>query len=591
MVPLGSAPGAGGAVASLRGLLDPEKLRRLALPLLAAASVFVVVVAPVASLDPAAFYADIVKYNVGLPGDNYPLGGTPGFGFANFLIGYGGVTSLSEYFPFGRFYLLFVPLGLALLARQLRAGRVEAALVTGSAALVASLYFSRVVHPNYLIPAAILLPVGVLALRWPADLALTPLALGALAVTFSEQEVFRAVWDQAVAARVPDVLPAFVRALLPASRGGADHRPDRPRRERCVRRPRPRLPRGGCAWLDPPPSRAPSGPGSGHRGGALPPWLLIRDRHPHRHAAGPRRVDRTAALPTPRGLRHAEPLHSSRAGRAHRAGGLVVELPPRSAGRVPPDRPLVPPGGPVVAALAGVRDPRSLLILSLGVTGLGIGLIVARVSPTASLTAAGCTLLAPMALGTVFGARSLAMAGGLVLTAWLASSGRSTLAPLVLGATAAVDTLALAAAPLLSLDSPAAESSRPSPGRSLALLALGFGTLVVPVFLLDATAASTAFLPRVAAGPGIGLLNLLAYWGPEPAIVPAVCTFLVGALLLTGLWLAPYCRPDQAPALAALLGLTALWLHPAPPAGSLVLPLVLLTLAAPALAVSGEGDG
>ena len=53
-----------------------------------------------------------MKYNVGLPGgDNYPLGGTPGFGFANFLIGYGGIKSLKDYFPFGVFYLLLVPLG------------------------------------------------------------------------------------------------------------------------------------------------------------------------------------------------------------------------------------------------------------------------------------------------------------------------------------------------------------------------------------------------------------------------------------------------------------------------------------------------
>ena len=73
----------------------------------------------------------------------------------------------------------------------------------GSAALFASIYFSRVVHPNYLIPVAVLLPVGLLALRERADLALVPLGLAGLAVTMSEQEVLRSVWDQAVAARVP----------------------------------------------------------------------------------------------------------------------------------------------------------------------------------------------------------------------------------------------------------------------------------------------------------------------------------------------------------------------------------------------------
>ena len=201
---------------SLGELASPPALRRLRGPALAAGLAFALVVLPVVALDPAAFYADIVQYNVGLPGgDNYPLGGTPGIGFANFLVGYGGVTSLREHFPFGRFYLLFIPLGLLLLARQLRRGRPEAALVMGSAALFASIYFSRVVHPNYLIPAAILLPIGLLALREGADIALVPLGLAALAVTVSEQEVFRSVWEQAVVAQVPEVLPGFLRTLLP----------------------------------------------------------------------------------------------------------------------------------------------------------------------------------------------------------------------------------------------------------------------------------------------------------------------------------------------------------------------------------------
>src|SRR6185295_11921298 len=64
---------------SLRDLLRRDSLLRLRRPVLAAALVFAVVVLPVAALDFKAFYADIVAYNVGLPGgDNYPLGGTPG---------------------------------------------------------------------------------------------------------------------------------------------------------------------------------------------------------------------------------------------------------------------------------------------------------------------------------------------------------------------------------------------------------------------------------------------------------------------------------------------------------------------------------
>ena len=73
----------------------------------------------------------------------------------------------------------------------MREGGPETALVTGSVALVAAVYFSRVVHPNYLIPAAVLLPVGVLARRLRADLALVPLLLFALAVEIAERQVFR----------------------------------------------------------------------------------------------------------------------------------------------------------------------------------------------------------------------------------------------------------------------------------------------------------------------------------------------------------------------------------------------------------------
>jgi hypothetical protein len=65
-------------------------------------------------------------------------------------------------------------------------------------ALLAALYFSRVVHPNYLIPLAVLLPLAVLAHARGADGALVPLALLALAVETVENGVFRASWDQAV---------------------------------------------------------------------------------------------------------------------------------------------------------------------------------------------------------------------------------------------------------------------------------------------------------------------------------------------------------------------------------------------------------
>ena len=108
---------------SFAELLTPLPWRRLLAPLAAAGAVFVLVVVPVAALDLRAFWGDIVVYNVGLPGgDNYPLGGTPGFGFANLLIYFGRVAHLRDYFPFSIFYLLLVPLGLLLVRAQLKDG-------------------------------------------------------------------------------------------------------------------------------------------------------------------------------------------------------------------------------------------------------------------------------------------------------------------------------------------------------------------------------------------------------------------------------------------------------------------------------------
>lgn len=202
------------AFAGLRGfrdLTDAARLRQLAKVGGVLGAVFAVIVLPVAALDFKAFWGDIVVYNVGLPGgDNYPLGGTPGFGFANFLIYTVAVRSLRDYFPFGVFYLLLAPLGLLLLRRQFRENGTPAALVAGSIALLASLYFSRVVHPNYLILAAILVPLGLLmGLRVRPDAAVVPLLLFAVAVEVVEQEIFRTTWEDSAGLAIGRVFGWF----------------------------------------------------------------------------------------------------------------------------------------------------------------------------------------------------------------------------------------------------------------------------------------------------------------------------------------------------------------------------------------------
>ncbi|HET7746181.1 MAG TPA: glycosyltransferase 87 family protein, partial [Vicinamibacteria bacterium] len=201
---------------SLPEIASAEALRRAARPALAALVVFVAVVAPVALLDPRAFWADIVVYNAGLGGDSYPLGGTPGFGFANFIVYGGMVSSLRDHVSLLPFYALLVPLGLLLLRAALRAGGPAMALAAGATALLLSLYFSRVVHPNYLALVATLLPLALLmgGVR-QADLAVVPLGLLAVAVEVVENEVLRLVWADGVQARLVPHLQGWAAALAP----------------------------------------------------------------------------------------------------------------------------------------------------------------------------------------------------------------------------------------------------------------------------------------------------------------------------------------------------------------------------------------
>lgn len=185
----------------LPSLLSPACRARLGGPVLAAAAVFAVVVAPVAALDLRGFYGDIVAYNLGLGEDRYPLGGTPGFGLANFVLSAGGVRTLRDASPVGAASLLLLPL-LVLLARaQLRRPGVGAALAAGSVALLATLYVSRVPHASYLIAVAALLPVGALLGAASVDVAVVPLLLLLLGTTVVERGVFRLAWQDVAGTR------------------------------------------------------------------------------------------------------------------------------------------------------------------------------------------------------------------------------------------------------------------------------------------------------------------------------------------------------------------------------------------------------
>src|SRR6185503_3180369 len=187
-----------------RGLATGSRARLLRVAG-AALAVFVAVVLPIAVLDFRAFWADVVVYNAGLGGaDNYPFGGTPGFGLANFILYAGGVASLRDPVPLGVLYLLLLPLVAWLLRTQMREGGLGLALLGGAATLAATLYVSRVPHANYLVLVAVLAPVGLLLDgRRAADVVVAPLLMLALAVEVAEREVLRATWEQVAAFGLP----------------------------------------------------------------------------------------------------------------------------------------------------------------------------------------------------------------------------------------------------------------------------------------------------------------------------------------------------------------------------------------------------
>jgi hypothetical protein len=556
----------------LRDLRAPDARARLLRPTLACLAVAAAVVVPVAVLDPRAFWADIVVYNLGLPGgENYPLGGTPGFGFANLLIYAGRVSSLHEDVPLGLSWLILIPLAVLLLRRQMRDGTAAAALIAGGALLLASLYFSRVVHPNYLILAAALLPGASLALAGvAADLVVVPLLLLAFAVEVVENEVFRAVWEQALAAGIPGRLPRWAAAVAPRA--------------------------GPALTADP----------IGLLVGALAAGLailyliaaLFGASARSRFAAVLTAAAIVVALPTlvvvgigrATGVVRTQDRWAARLVQDDRllAGAPVppvAEAWSTSFQRDPPARiELVPPLSPGTAAAAGGlrwlrADPRALTLLAFAAVALVVPRLVAAEQRPLVL---GAALLSPMAaVGAVFGAGDVVLLAALLAAVWLARSVGSLAAGFVVGVADALLPRALLAAPFLLLPLGAhAGSVVPL----LIGLVAGWALMVVPLLAVGPGALAASLLPTARLEPGVGLGNLLLYCGEGgataglalgllTAVVAAAGAFaalrsraapprtcaLAGALLLAGMIAAPAASPHDlaAPAVLLLLGVAA----------------------------------
>jgi hypothetical protein len=222
-----------------------------------------------------------------------------------------------------------------------------------------------------------------------------------------------------------------------------------------------------------------------------------------------------------------------------------------------PSRPLVPPGPSVIAALArlvGVRDSRLTAVLALGV--LAAVLATCSGGRRRRATVALALLAAPMAVGTVLGS-PVALSLAALVGAWAAGRrGAGSAAGLLAGVAVVLDHRAL---------------------------------LVVPFFLAAAggrergRAIAGAFVARVGAqaapGPGLGLFNLLAYYGSE-ASVGALALTALAPLLLAGLVLWLLRRPWPPLALGGIASLAGILLAPALSPETVAVPLLLLGLAA-----------
>ena len=383
-------------------LVTPLGVRRALVPVAIVVLVFAAVVLPVAALDFRAFWADIVVYNVGLPGgENYPLGGTPGFGFANLLIYGGAVGSLRDHVSFTSFYLLLIPVGVLLAHAQMKAGTAAAALLHGGTALLLSLYFSRVVHPNYLVLAATLLPIAVLMRsRVAADVVVVPLLLLAVAVEVAQGAVMRSTWEDAVAVRLPANLDGMWDALMP--RAGAELTLDPL----------------GLLW---------SAVAAGLAIAMLTAGVLGAGERTRLAIVGIA-VLAVVVVPSAVGMRVASASGVYRVQDAWALGlrstsvpGAVREAWSTSFRRDPPAD--VERDGFSVGLL---REPRRLTLMALLVVA---GLVAASVARAFRPLALGVALLAPpFAVGTVFGSGAVATLAAALGAWWLALRGRLMLA-------------------------------------------------------------------------------------------------------------------------------------------------------------------
>jgi hypothetical protein len=144
------------------------------------AAIFALLVLPFFLWGPADFIDDVYKFNAGLSRDSYPLGGTPGFGFAMAAAILGWAPDRAAYFPLTPYLLATaLPLAVLLLVRLRRRPAMADALLGAFLVSFWIFFFSRVFNNNYFGVLAFLLQMGALA---AAEQALAPVLPAPVAV-------------------------------------------------------------------------------------------------------------------------------------------------------------------------------------------------------------------------------------------------------------------------------------------------------------------------------------------------------------------------------------------------------------------------
>ncbi len=128
------------------------------------AALFAVLVLPFFAWRPADFVDDVYRFNAGLSSDSYPLGGTPGFGFAMLAAVLRWAPDRAAYFSLTPYLLLTaLPLGALLLVRLMRRPTLAGAMLAAFLVSFWIFFFSRVFNNNYFGVLAFLLQMGALA--------------------------------------------------------------------------------------------------------------------------------------------------------------------------------------------------------------------------------------------------------------------------------------------------------------------------------------------------------------------------------------------------------------------------------------------